>query len=194
MTKEQYITQLKKYLRRLPKQDYDDAIEYFEEYFGEADEAGQQKLMEELGTPKEAARDLISNLLDKKLDDKSSFEKPVRKGTLRIALLAICAAPVAIPMLVALFAILLSVAICMFAVYLSIFAVALSTLLIGAKLFVRGIIAIPFSVSGSFIILGLGLLGIGASILLCILGIDLCKWTCILFVKMAQFLIRRKRG
>ena len=89
MTKEQYITQLKKYLRRLPKQDYDDAIEYFEEYFGEADEAGQQKLMEELGTPKEAARDLISNLLDKKLDDKSSFEKPVRKGTLRIALLAI---------------------------------------------------------------------------------------------------------
>lgn len=144
MTKEQYITQLKKYLRRLPKQDYDDAIEYFEEYFGEADEAGQQKLMEELGTPKEAARDLISNLLDKKLDDKSSFEKPVRKGTLRIALLAICAAPVAIPMLVALFAILLSVAICMFAVYLSIFAVALSTLLIGAKLFVRGIIAILF--------------------------------------------------
>ena len=83
MTKEQYITQLKKYLRRLPKQDYDDAIEYFEEYFGEADEAGQQKLMEELGTPKEAARDLISNLLDKKLDDKSSFEKPVRKGTAR---------------------------------------------------------------------------------------------------------------
>ena len=50
LTKEQYITQLKKYLRRLPKQDYDDAIEYFEEYFGEADEAGQQKLMEELGT------------------------------------------------------------------------------------------------------------------------------------------------
>ncbi len=194
MTKEQYITQLKKYLRRLPKQDYEDAIDYFNEYFSDTDEEGQQKLMEELGTPKEAARDLISNLLDKKLDDKSSFEKPVRKGTLRIALLAICAAPVAIPMLVALFAILLSVAICMFAVYLSIFAVALSTLLIGAKLFVRGIIAIPFSVSGSFIILGLGLLGIGASILLCILGIYLCKWTCILFVKMAQFLIRRKRG
>ena len=87
------MTQLKKYLRRLPKQDYEDAIEYFEEYFGEADEAGQQKLMEELGTPKEAARDLISNLLDKRLDKNAASDKPVRKGTLKIALLAICAAP-----------------------------------------------------------------------------------------------------
>ena len=38
MTKEQYINQLKKYLHRLPKQEYEDAIDYFEEYFGEADE------------------------------------------------------------------------------------------------------------------------------------------------------------
>ncbi len=62
------------------------------------------------------------------------------------------------------------------------------------KLFIRGIIAIPFSASGSFIILGIGLFGIGLSILFCILGIYLCKWTCILFAKMAQLLIRRRRG
>ena len=194
MTKEQYMTQLKKYLHRLPKQDYDDAIEYFEEYFGEADETGQQKLMEELGTPKEAARDLISNLLDKRLDENAASDKPVRKGTLKIALLAVCAAPIAVPLLAALFAVLLSVAICMFAVYICIFVLALSAFLIGGKLFIRGIIAIPFSASGSFIILGLGLFGIGLSILLCILGIYLCKWTCILFARMAQLLIRRKRG
>lgn len=194
MTKEQYMTQLKKYLRRLPKQDYDDAIEYFEEYFGEADEAGQQKLMEELGTPKEAARDLLSNLLDKKLDEEADNSRPIRKGTLKIALLAVCAAPIAVPLLAALFAVLLSVAICMFSAYFCIFAFALSAFLIGAKLFVRGIVAVPFSASGSFILLGLGLLGVGLSILLCILGIYLCKWTCILFARMAQLLIRRKRG
>ena len=48
MTKEQYMTQLKKYLHRLPKQDYEDAVDYFEEYFGEADENGQQELMKEM--------------------------------------------------------------------------------------------------------------------------------------------------
>ena len=68
MSKEEYLNQLHKYLRKLPKQDYDDAMDYFEEYFQETDEAGAQKLIEEMGTPKEAARELIANLLDKKMD------------------------------------------------------------------------------------------------------------------------------
>ena len=54
MTREEYMAKLQKYLRKLPKQDYEDAIEYFNEYFSDTDEEGQQKLMEELGTPKEA--------------------------------------------------------------------------------------------------------------------------------------------
>ena len=68
MSKEEYLNQLHKYLRKLPKQDYDDAMDYFEEYFQETDEAGAQKLIEEMGTPKEAARELIANLLDKKME------------------------------------------------------------------------------------------------------------------------------
>ena len=64
MTREEYMAKLQKYLRKLPKQDYEDAIEYFNEYFSDTDEEGQQKLMEELGTPKEAAADLMCNLLD----------------------------------------------------------------------------------------------------------------------------------
>ena len=31
MTREEYMIKLKKYLRKLPKQDYEDAIEYFKE-------------------------------------------------------------------------------------------------------------------------------------------------------------------
>ena len=49
MTREEYMAKLQKYLRKLPKQDYEDAIEYFNEYFSDTDEEGQQKLMEELG-------------------------------------------------------------------------------------------------------------------------------------------------
>ena len=36
MTRKEYMEQLKKYLKRLPKEDYDNAIEYFSEYFDEA--------------------------------------------------------------------------------------------------------------------------------------------------------------
>ena len=62
-TKKEYLDQLHKYLKKLPREDYEDAMEYFTEYFEETDDEGAQKLMEELGTPKQAARDLIGNLL-----------------------------------------------------------------------------------------------------------------------------------
>ena len=37
MTREEYMIKLKKYLRKLPKQDYEDAIEYFNEYFSDTE-------------------------------------------------------------------------------------------------------------------------------------------------------------
>ena len=71
-----------KYLRKLPRQDYEDAMEYFTEYFQETDEEEAAELMKELGTPKEAARELMANLLDKKIEDHQSYEqtdRPERK-------------------------------------------------------------------------------------------------------------------
>ena len=67
MSREEYLNQLHKYLRKLPRQDYEDAMEYFTEYFQETDEEGAEELMKELGTPKEAARELMANLLNKKI-------------------------------------------------------------------------------------------------------------------------------
>ena len=46
MTRNEYMEQLKKYLKRLPKEDYDNAIEYFSEYFDEAGSENEQQVME----------------------------------------------------------------------------------------------------------------------------------------------------
>ena len=62
-TKKEYLDQLHKYLKKLPREDYEDAMEYFTEYFEETDDEGAQKLMEELGTPKQAARDIFRKML-----------------------------------------------------------------------------------------------------------------------------------
>lgn len=73
MTRKEYMEQLKKYLKRLPKEDYDNAIEYFSEYFDEAGPENEQQVMEELGEPKEAARELLLNLLQESVgNDKDS--------------------------------------------------------------------------------------------------------------------------
>ena len=74
MSREEYLNQLHKYLRKLPRQDYEDAMEYFTEYFQETDEEGAEELMKELGTPKEAARELMANLLNKKIEDHQNYE------------------------------------------------------------------------------------------------------------------------
>ena len=44
MTRKEYMEQLKKYLKRLPKEDYDNAIEYFSEYFDEAGPENEQQV------------------------------------------------------------------------------------------------------------------------------------------------------
>ena len=75
MTRDEYLGQLSKYLKKLPKADYDDAMEYFTEYFSETDDDEAKKLMEELGTPKEAACDIISNVLDKRIDEKKQADE-----------------------------------------------------------------------------------------------------------------------
>lgn len=195
MTREEYMKKLQKYLRKLPKQDYDDAIEYFNEYFSDTDEEGQQKLIEELGTPKEAAADLMYNLLDRKIQEQETDteEKKSKKGITLLAVLAIMSTPITVPLFIALLAVLLAVAICVVAVIFSDFVAAFSVLLIGGKLLLRGLVSFPYSLSGTLTITGCGLLGIGCAILLYLLGIYLCKWTGMLLVKLAQVLAG-KRG
>ena len=195
MTREEYMAKLQKYLRKLPKQDYEDAIEYFNEYFSDTDEEGQQKLMEELGTPKEAAADLMCNLLDRKLQEQDTDieEKKSKKGIITLSVLAILSTPVTVPLFIALLAVLFAVAICVVCVIFRDFIAAFGVLLIGGKLLLRGLVSFPYSLSGALTVTGCGLFGIGCAILLYILGIYLCKWTGMLLVKLAQVLAG-KRG
>ena len=69
LTKEEYLAQLKKYLKRLPKEDYNNAMDYFTEYFEDAGPEGEAALIQELGTPKEAAYEILDNLITEKRKD-----------------------------------------------------------------------------------------------------------------------------
>lgn len=203
MSREEYLKQLQKYLKKLPQQDYDDAMEYFIEYFEETDEAGAQELMKELGTPKEAARDLISNLLDKKLEEEPLFEtedKKVEKDKKQskwsifwIALLAIFAAPIGAPLAFSVLVVLLSLVFSLGVLVLCVFIAGFSFFLVAGKLVIRGILAIPYSVSGFAMISGSGIFFVGLAILSIILGIYLVKWCGLLFVKLAQWISKRSK-
>ncbi|MBJ6744963.1 DUF1700 domain-containing protein [Streptococcus sp. 121] len=121
MKKDEYLAQLDHYLRKLPREDYQEAIEHFQEYFEDAGPENEAALMEELGSPKEAAYDLIQNLLDKEL----SASQPTKRTFWKIPTLitlVILASPLAFP--IALFFIVLLFTI------LALFGAFLFTLLI----------------------------------------------------------------
>ena len=58
MTKQEYLDILKKKLNRLPKIEYDKAMEYFNEYFEDAGPENEQEAIQTLGDPV-AASDYI---------------------------------------------------------------------------------------------------------------------------------------
>ena len=203
MSREEYLNQLHKYLRKLPRQDYEDAMEYFTEYFQETDEEGAAELMKELGTPKEAARELMANLLDKKIEEHQNYEtdgqtRAEKKGSGKhvvwIALLVLFAAPVGAPLLATLAAVVLALVVCAFAVWLCVVLFAAALLMVGGKVLVRGILAVPFSMSGFAMLTGSGLLAMGAGILGVLLCIYLCKWSSMLIAKLVRRITNRKRG
>ena len=203
MSREEYLNQLHKYLRKLPRQDYEDAMEYFTEYFQETDEEEAAELMKELGTPKEAARELMANLLDKKIEDHQSYEadgqtraeqKGSGKHVVWIALLVLFAAPVGAPLLVALAAVVLTLVVCALTVLLCVVLFAAAMVILGGKIIARGILAVPFSMGGFAMITGSGLFAIGAGILGVLLCVYLCKWSCVLIAKLVRRITDRKRG
>lgn len=119
MTRQEYMEELKKYLKRLPQEDFDNAIEYFSEYFEEAGPEKEQQVMRELGEPKEAARELFLNLLQESVEkDQDIVEEkaPVLKGKRRslgkiilLVFLVLCASPVSLALLAFVFAVLCAV-------------------------------------------------------------------------------------
>jgi uncharacterized membrane protein len=109
MTKTEYLRELDRYLKKLPRVDYEEAMAYFTEYFDEAGDENAQQVMADLGTPKEAANELIQNLLD----DTAPLAKRQRstKEKILLATLALLSAPVTIPLIISFIAIIFAVVI-----------------------------------------------------------------------------------
>ena len=115
MTRGDYMTILSHNLRHLPKEDYDRAMEYFEEYFNEAGPAHEQDAIQDLGAPEDASRELIMNLAEKNIREQP---KTVRRGVhaVWVGILGVCAAPIALPLLLALVCVIFALVITLFAV------------------------------------------------------------------------------
>ena len=185
MTKTEYLAKLTKYLRKLPQKDYEEALEYFMEYFEEAGPENEAQVIAELGTPKEAAHEVITRLLDEKIiEDKSSLRN--KMTILWIAILAVLASPVALPILLFFLAMLMTLLMIIFAVIVTALALTFALLISGVYTFFTSFSLLSVSLASTLFGVGLGLLMFGGALLLLFASFEICK----LFVKLTTLLIK----
>ena len=194
MTRTEYLAQLEKYLKKLPAKDYQEAMDYFTEYFDEVGPEGEAAAIAELGNPKEAAHEIIINLLDKKIEEDSQEASSVKnsKQIVQIAILSILAAPLAIPLLILaltlIFTFFLLVSVLAFVMAVFTFAM----LLLGASLIWDSLtLGMATSIPAFALSLGMSLLALGLAGLFYLSTGPILRFIKLSFVKLAQALARK---
>ena len=181
MTRTEYLAELEKYLKKLPRKDYEETMDYFTEYFDEVGPEGEAAAIADLGSPKEAAHEIMLNLLDKKVeeDNQDSSSSKNTKNIVQIAILSILAAPLAIPLFIV-------AALLTFVFFLLIFNVIIFMATGAFAFFIFGISLIWDTLTLGLSILSLGLSGIFYS------GISpVAQFGKAGFVKLAQLLAKK---
>ena len=170
MTKKEYMKKLAYQLRRLPKEDFDKAMDYFEEYFEDAGIENEQKAIEDLGAPEEAASALILDLAQENAVKPPKTMKR-RFSALWIAILALFAAPIA--------------------VVGGILVTALAAVAGSVLGIIGGIAIIPQTLGGGLVTIGLSLMLIGCGILVTYFTILLARWIIIKLAGLLGKLVRK---
>ena len=164
MTKSEYLAKLDKYLKKLPREDYLEAMDYFREYFDEAGPENEEEVIAELGAPKDAAHDIISRLLDEKIveDEKSPKNRAV---IIWIAILAILASPVALPLILVLLMVIITILAIGIAIIAMVLALGVALLTSGVYMLVDSWSYFSIAPSTTALGIGLGLLSLGLALL-----------------------------
>ncbi|MGT2930386.1 DUF1700 domain-containing protein [Streptococcus dentasini] len=174
MTRNDYLRELDRYLKKLPQDDYQEAMEYFTEYFDEAGPEKEAEVIRELGSPREAANEILHNILDEKTEHNNL--SPKNNATLIwIAILAILASPLAFPLAITALALVLTFVILGFSVILVFFSLALAGFLSGIAFLIDGFTYLPTSLPASCLGWGLGLLALGIAALTVLAGTELSR-------------------
>ncbi|SHK66210.1 DUF1700 domain-containing protein [Hespellia stercorisuis] len=178
MTKTEYMESLSKRLKSLPKESYEEAMEYFEEYFAEAGEGNDQEAIENLGTVTEAANQIITDMAIENAAVPEK-QKSVKKGisAVWIGILAIFAAPIALPVAFTIAILALCVVFVVGVLIFSLLISAVAVVFAGIVGVFGGIWLIFNDPACGLATLGSALLSVGIGILLCWGTVLVGRWT-----------------
>ena len=163
MNRAEYFIELRRSLKKLPAEEVENAARYYADYFDEAGPENEQRVIEELGPPSKVASQILADHAIRNIEEAPQTAKH-GISAVWLVLAAIFAAPIALPLAIAVFAVALALVVVAFAVIVSFFAVALA-------LVVCGVFAVAMSVPCFAAHLPTGLLVLGAGLICAGLGL-----------------------
>ncbi len=165
MNKDQFMKQLAKKLKRLPKEEQDEAMNYYTEYFLDAGVDDTTDVTTLVGKPEAVAAKIMDECLDKQLV-KVNKEGGVKNNSkaLKYMILGLIVSPVAVPLCTALI-------ITIFTIFITALAVIISLLVASIGVTLVGVAILPFvfwstSVPQLLLVLGSSFICIASGVLM----------------------------
>lgn len=185
--RDKYLSEFKSKISKLPHEEYEDAVNYFVEYIEDSGLESYEDICKELGTPREAASELMVGLLK----DKNARKR--NPSIVLIAILAILSAPVSIPIFIFLITILFAIAMLIVAIFIASIAGVVGGGALAIKTIIVSIGSIGIASSGGMILFGISLIAIGLIIPTILLMVKLIQWLVQLIAKLYYRIMRRNR-
>lgn len=170
MDKQTFLRRLEEGLRQLPPEEREDILAYHRESFQDAGPEQEAKVIQELGDPDLLARRLLSEYGEQPpasppppppSQPQPEAPKKKRPSGVLVAILAVLAAPIALPLAAALGAVAIALAVAALSVALALMAVIVGVLVTGIALVALGVSALALYPPAALVVLGAGLVCCG---------------------------------
>ena len=166
MKKEEFLSELRRHLGGLPKEEIEDRISFYEEMIDDkiSDGYNEEEVVNELGSPKDVAREIIGDVpLTKIIKERV---KPKRQLKAWEIVLIIVGFPLWFPLVLALFIVFISMYAVVWSLIVALFAVVVSfisggswAMLVGTmNIFDKNLSFGVFEIGSGLLVVGLGLL------------------------------------
>lgn len=166
MNKAEFLKELDKRLKYIPREDREDASSYYEELISDMELDDAADVTERLGSPKEVAKKIIDECTEKHVQ--AYEEKKTIKGHATVtwlSILGILSLPVSLPLAIVVLALVFALIVTIIALLLTLAACALALTAGGAVCTVLAFMA-PGSAQKA-VVFGMGLVCLAIGVLLC---------------------------
>lgn len=165
MNRASFLKKLRGKLQRLPAHEIDAALAYYEEYFDEAGEENEQRVIQQLGSPSHVASQIMADYALKDLEAASTSTKK-NMSAIWLIILAIISAPLSLPLLVVAIALIFSFGAVIFSFIIAIIATMLGIFFGGIVALISGFFILAQDWATALLFMGVGFIVTGLGILL----------------------------